>query len=47
MAISEQLTQQKLQAIMMNIYVKGTEAENIQLKDVIEEIKNQVLADSK
>jgi hypothetical protein len=47
MAISEHLTQQKLQAIMMNIYVKGIETENIQVKDLIEEIKKQVLAESK
>ncbi|NWQ39177.1 hypothetical protein MLOOGBEN_00515 [Bacillus sp. EB106-08-02-XG196] len=47
MDISEHLTQQKLQEIMMNIYIKSIEAENVQVKDLIEEIKKQVLADSK
>lgn len=47
MAISEHLTQQKFKEIMKNIYVKGIETENIQVKDLIEEIIKQVLADSK
>jgi hypothetical protein len=47
MAISEHLTQQKLKEIMNNIYVKGIETETIQVKELIEEIKNQVLADCK
>ncbi len=46
MAISEHLTQQKLKEILMNIYVKGIETEDIQVKDLIEDIKKQVLADS-
>ena len=47
MAILEHLTQQKLKEILMNIYVKGLETEDIQVKDLIEDIKKQVLADSK
>lgn len=47
MAISEHLTQQKLKEIMKNIYIKGIETENIQVIELIEEIKKQVLADSK
>jgi hypothetical protein len=47
MAISEHLTQQKLKEIMNNIYVKGIKTETIQVKELIEEIKKQVLADSK
>ncbi|MEH7298970.1 hypothetical protein [Neobacillus drentensis] len=47
MAISEHITQQKLQAILKNIYVKGIETENLQVNDFIEEIKKQLLADSK
>jgi hypothetical protein len=45
--ISEYLTQQKLQEILMEIYVKGIETENIQVKDLIEEIKILVLSDSR
>jgi hypothetical protein len=47
MAISEYLNQHKLQTIMIDIYVKAIETENIQVKEIIEEIKKQVLADSK
>jgi hypothetical protein len=47
MSISEHLTQHKLQTIMMDIYIKGIEKENILVKEIIEEIKKQVLADSK
>ncbi|MBT2736748.1 hypothetical protein [Bacillus sp. ISL-7] len=47
MSLSEHLTQQKLQAILSNICVMGKETENIQVKDFIEEIKKQLLADSK
>jgi hypothetical protein len=47
MAISEYLTQQRLKEIMRNIYVKGIETDTIQVKELIEEIKKQVLADSK
>ncbi|MBY0145887.1 hypothetical protein [Neobacillus niacini] len=47
MAISEHLTQQRLKEIMKSIYAKGIETETIQVKELIEEIKKQVLADSK
>lgn len=47
MAISEHLNQDRLKEILMNIYVSGTEKENIYVKEVIEEIKKQLLAVSK
>lgn len=47
MSISDHLTEQKLQAILSNIYVMGIETENIQVNDFIEEIKKQLLADYK
>jgi hypothetical protein len=42
MNISENLTQQKLQEILMNIYIKGQETD-IKVTDLIEEIKQQVM----
>jgi IS1 family transposase len=47
MAISERINQHKLKEILMNIYARRIETENSQVKDLIEEIKKQVLADSK
>ncbi|WHY90999.1 hypothetical protein QNK12_25710 [Neobacillus cucumis] len=47
MTISEQLNQHKLKEILMNIYVSGKENDNINVKDLIEEIKKQLLAVSK
>lgn len=47
MGVSEYFTQQKLQKILMNTYAKGAETENIQLKDIIEDIKKQVLEENK
>lgn len=47
MAISERLNQDKLKEILMNIYLRGMETENIHVKDLIDEIKKQLLADSK
>jgi hypothetical protein len=44
MNISEKLTEQKLQQILTNIYVKGQETENITVSDLIEEIKQQVMS---
>ncbi|MEH7388539.1 hypothetical protein V7147_24545 [Bacillus sp. JJ1521] len=44
MNISEKLSQQDLQQILVNIYNKGQELENIETKELIEEIKNQFLA---
>ncbi|MEH7076828.1 hypothetical protein [Neobacillus drentensis] len=47
MAISESLNQHKLKEILINTYVSGMETKNIQVEDLIEEIKKQLLADSK
>ncbi|NHM29257.1 hypothetical protein [Neobacillus terrae] len=47
MNTTEHLTQKKLQEILLNIYFKGIETDTINVKDIIEEIKKQVLADSK
>jgi hypothetical protein len=47
MAIHDSLNQHKLKEILISIYTSGMEAENIQVKDIIDEIKKQLLADSK
>jgi hypothetical protein len=47
MAIPEGLNQHKLKEILISTYTSGMEAENIQVKDIIDEIKKQLLADSK
>ncbi|MBT2642192.1 hypothetical protein J7I80_08145 [Bacillus sp. ISL-41] len=47
MDISEQLTTEKLHALLMNIYFKGIQSEHIQINEFIEEIKEQLLATSK
>jgi predicted DNA-binding protein (UPF0251 family) len=39
MKISEVLSQQKLQVILVNIILRVEESENIRVKDLIEEIK--------
>ena len=46
MVISDQLNQQRLKEILMNIYVKGRESENIHVRELIEEIIEQILDDS-
>lgn len=43
MNISENLSQQELKEILMDICRKGNEAVHINLKDVIEDIKQQIL----
>lgn len=43
MNISEKLTQQNLQEIMKGIYKKGQEAEDINVVEIIEEIKQLVM----
>ncbi|MBM7651859.1 hypothetical protein JOC76_001314 [Neobacillus cucumis] len=42
-SISDKLTQQKFQEILLNTYLKGTEEKSIKVSDLIEEIKQQVL----
>ncbi|MEY2192760.1 hypothetical protein AB7942_08465 [Neobacillus sp. BF23-41] len=44
MKISETLTQQKFQDILVDIYLKGQKSENINLIELIEEIKQQVIS---
>lgn len=44
LTISEKLTQQKFQEILINTYLKGQETKNIKVIEIIEEIKQQVLA---
>ena len=44
MNISEKLTEQKLQSILLNVYQKGQETENIKVTDIIEDIKIQLLS---
>ncbi|MGQ4665875.1 hypothetical protein ACUIJN_08505 [Metabacillus halosaccharovorans] len=46
MVISEILNQHRLKEILMNIYVKGIETEDINVKELIEEIVSQILDDS-
>jgi hypothetical protein len=43
MKISEKLTQQKLLEILVATYVRGQENENIQMTELLEEIKQKVL----
>ncbi|MEH7380036.1 hypothetical protein V7138_06095 [Bacillus sp. JJ1533] len=45
MEISERLNQQRMKEILLNIYIKGTEAESIQVEELIEEIVVQILDD--
>jgi hypothetical protein len=47
MAISERINQHKLKEILINIYVRGMETEDIHVTELIEEIKKQLLADSR
>lgn len=44
MSISEHLTQQKLQEILINAYLKGTENKNLKVIELVEELKQQVAA---
>jgi hypothetical protein len=46
MDISEQLTPQKLQGILMNIYLKGIQSDQIKVNELIEEIKEQLISQS-
>ncbi|WP_157094429.1 hypothetical protein [Metabacillus litoralis] len=43
MNISKKLTSQQLQEILMNIYVLSQESEEMNVKDVVNEIKEQIL----
>ncbi|MFD0829844.1 hypothetical protein ACT8ZR_30155 [Neobacillus sp. M.A.Huq-85] len=47
MALSETLTQQKFAEILTIIYRKGQDSKNINVTDLIEEIKQQVLSERK
>ena len=44
MSISEKLTQQKLLEILVTTYIKGQEKEDIQMIDLLEDMKQQVLS---
>lgn len=46
MVISEQLNQYKLKEILMYIYMKDMETENIHVTELIEEIIKQILDDT-
>lgn len=41
--ISEKLTQDQLQAILMEIYKKGHQSGNLDVKDLINDIKRQII----
>lgn len=43
MDISEKLTQQQLQDILFDIMVKGNESTNLNVTDVIDEIKHKLV----
>lgn len=47
MKISETLTQQKFQELLINIYLKGQTSENINHIELIEEIKQQVVSEKR
>ncbi|MDN4526729.1 hypothetical protein [Fictibacillus fluitans] len=47
MSISEKLTQQKLQEILLEICRKSDENMNRSAQDIIEEIKKQILLSTK
>ena len=47
MALSDTLTQQKFAEILTMIYQKGQDSKNINISDLIEEIKQQVLSERK
>lgn len=44
MEISNKLTQQKLQEILLDLYVKGETSIDLKAEDLIEEIKQKVLS---
>lgn len=46
MVISERLNEHRLKEILMKIYVKGVETENMHVNELIEEIIEQILDDS-
>jgi hypothetical protein len=43
MEISEKLTQQKFQEILVDTYLKGIENKSVKVVELIEEIKQQIL----
>jgi hypothetical protein len=43
MGISEKLTQQKFQEILVDTYLKGIENKSVKVVELIEEIKQQIL----
>lgn len=43
MNISDKLTQQQFQEILLNIYKKGQESERIKAIDLVNEIKQQIM----
>ncbi|MEH7016224.1 MULTISPECIES: hypothetical protein [Bacillus] len=44
MNISEKLTQQQFEEILMYIYKRGQESKNVEAKYLIEEIKQQLIS---
>jgi hypothetical protein len=47
MKISETLTQEKFQEILLHAFLKGEKSENIKASELVEEIKQQVLVSTK
>lgn len=47
MKISETLTQERFQEILLQAFLKGEESEEIKVSEFIEEIKQKVLVSSK
>lgn len=47
MKISETLTRERFQEILLQAFLKGEEAEEIKVSEFIEEIKQKVLVSSK
>ncbi len=44
MNISEKLTEQQLREILMHIYIRGQESKSVEVKYLIEEIKQQLIS---
>jgi hypothetical protein len=47
MNISEKVNQEQLQEILLNIYHKGIENENISVEALIEDIKHELMSAAK
>jgi len=42
--LSEKISQEKLQEILVNVYKKGTDTKSIRIEEILEDIKQQLLA---